>query len=440
MMNNYETLLFLVVLFGLIYLFDRKNFTKEAPLMYIRKIRKGISFLNNFGLKHKKFFKIFGDMGIIFTFGITGLWYVFAEKKYKRWSDLFLVFAALLSFVFLTGVFESPVAAIILTLLGASGATFTLLLESARAIVMKELTVPAVQLALPVEISGAPIFYIPLEYFLSAIFVIVVIHEFSHAFVSVAHNIKVKSVGYGFLAFLPLGFAEPDEAKLKKADSIVKSRVYSAGSFSNIVCTVIVLMLTSFLYAPSGFDYNGLVSDMPSVVLPEKGTITKMNNVTISGDYSFYNTILNCSPNQTIDVTVNNKEYMLMLASSPQNSSLPFMGIKRDRFSTHMSLKPDYALFLAGAGAVGGFMIWLINGAYMYLFWIWFISFAIALVNLLPIKVGLPLDGGFMFEELMKKITTAKRAAKISYRVSLITLFVILFNFAGPFIMKYIPF
>ncbi|MCK5176206.1 MAG: site-2 protease family protein, partial [Candidatus Aenigmarchaeota archaeon] len=291
-MNNYESLIFLVVLFGLIYIFDRKNFVKEGPLMYIRKIRKGIPFLEKYGTKYKKFFKLFGDAGIIFSFGITGLWYIFAEKKYKNWTNLLLIFLSLASFVFLIGIFENPILAGILTLTGASGLTFFLLLQSSKAIIIKELTVPAVQLALPFEISGAPIFYIPLEYFMSAIFVVVVVHEFSHAFVSIAHNIKVKSVGYGFLAFLPLGFAEPDDKQMKKSSSLVKSRVYSAGSFSNIICSIVLLIAISLLYAPSGFDYNGLVEDMPSSVLPEKGTITMINNIPITGDITFYNTMV----------------------------------------------------------------------------------------------------------------------------------------------------
>ncbi|RLG15031.1 MAG: hypothetical protein DRN66_00310 [Candidatus Nanohalarchaeota archaeon] len=439
-MNNFETLIFLGILMGLIYLCDRKNFTKEAPLMYIRKIKKGLPFLEKYGSRHKKFFKTFGDMGIVFTFGITGLWYIFAEKKYKRWTDLLLVFLAIISFVFLIGIFEKPIASAVLTLVGASGVVFMMLLESAKAIITKKLTTPAVQLALPFDIAGAPIFYIPLEYFLSAIFVIVIIHEFSHSFVSIAHDIKVKSMGYGFLAFLPLGFAEMDEKKLKKAPSLVKSRVYSAGSFSNIICTILVLILVSLVYAPSGFDYRGLVPDMPSAILPEKGTITQIDNNSIYGDISFYNTLANCVPNQTISITVNDENYMLKLTSNPQNESIPFMGIKRERFSTHMSAKPGIALTLAKAGIAGGFLLWVINSMYMHLFWIWLISFAIALVNILPIKFVLPLDGGFMFEELMKKMTTAKKAARLSYYVSVITLFVILFNFVGPFIMELVPF
>ena len=439
-MNNYESLIFLVVLFGLIYIFDRKNFVKEGPLMYIRKIRKGIPFLEKYGTKYKKFFKLFGDAGIIFSFGITGLWYVFTEKKYKNWTNLLLIFLSLASFVFLIGIFENPILAGILTLTGASGLTFFLLLQSSKAIIIKELTVPAVQLALPFEISGAPIFYIPLEYFMSAIFVVVVVHEFSHAFVSIAHNIKVKSVGYGFLAFLPLGFAEPDDKQMKKSSSLIKSRVYSAGSFSNIICSIVLLIGISLLYAPSGFDYNGLVEDMPSSVLPEKGTITMINNIPITGDITFYNTMVNITPNQTITLVVNNEKHTLTLASNPQNDSLPFIGIQRDRFSTHMSLKPNITALLLGAGIIGSFTIWFFDAIYMHLFWIWLISFALALVNILPIKVVLPLDGGFMFEELMKKMTNAKRASKLTYLVSLITLSVILFNFIGPFLVKHLPF
>ena len=439
-MNNYETLIFLGFLIGIVYIFDRKNFTKEAPLIYIRKIKKGISFLEKYGSRYKNFFKLFGDTGIIFTFGISGLWYIFSEKKYRRWTYILLIFIALISFVFLLGVFQNPLASAIFILCGASGVIFIMLVESAKGIFTREITTPGVQLVLPFNITGAPVFYIPLEYFLTALVVIIIVHEFSHSFISIAHNIEIKSVGYGFLAFLPLGFAEPNEKKLQKAPSLVKSRVYSAGSFSNIICAFLIMILLSLLYVPGGFKYNGLVPDMSSSILPEKGIITQINNNSIRGNIDFYNTFINLTPNQTINITVNNKKYLLKLASHPKNSSFPYIGIKNELFSNHMAVKPGISVMLKKAGNTGLFLIWFINSLYMYFFWIWLISIAVALVNILPIKHILPLDGGFMFEEIMKKITNAKKAALISYYVSLITLFIILFNFIGPSIMKFFPF
>ncbi|OYT33893.1 MAG: hypothetical protein B6U87_02860 [Candidatus Aenigmarchaeota archaeon ex4484_52] len=347
------------------------------------------------------------------------------------------MFADSKAFVFLTGIFSNPLIALILTLTGASGLIFSLLLYSSKLIISKNLTQSAVQLVLPVNIPNAPVFFLPLEYFLSAIFVIVIVHEFSHAFVSIAHNIKVKSVGYGFLAFLPLGFAEPDEAKIRKAHSVVKSRIYAAGSFSNMLLTILLLLITFLIYTPAGFNYNGLIENMPSSILPEKGTITQLNNISIKTDYDFYNAIINYAPNQTINLTVNNQKYNLKLASNPQNSSLPFIGIKTEKYiTTEKSIKPEIEYVLSKLGFIGEGIINFINYLYLHLFWILNLSFAICLVNILPIKHVLPLDGGFMFEELLKKITSKKNTKKYSYYASVITLLIILFNIIGPYLIR----
>src|SRR3990167_4033784 len=58
-----------------------------------------------------------------------------------------------------------------------------------------------VGLVLPFK--GKGIFYVPFFYWIISIFVIAVVHEFSHGLIARAHNIKVKSSGF---AFLGIGF------------------------------------------------------------------------------------------------------------------------------------------------------------------------------------------------------------------------------------------
>ena len=70
-----------------------------------------------------------------------------------------------------------------------------------------------VGLVLPFKAKG--VFYVPFFYWIISIFVIAVVHEFSHGLIARANNIKVKSSGFAFLALLvpiiPAAFVEPDE-------------------------------------------------------------------------------------------------------------------------------------------------------------------------------------------------------------------------------------
>lgn len=56
---------------------------------------------------------------------------------------------------------------------------------------------PGVGLVLPFKAKG--IFFVPFFYWIISIFVIAVVHEFSHGLIARAHNLKVKSSGFAFL-------------------------------------------------------------------------------------------------------------------------------------------------------------------------------------------------------------------------------------------------
>jgi len=77
---------------------------------------------------------------------------------------------------------------------------------------------PGVGLVLPFKVKGA--FFVPFFYWIISIFIIALVHEYAHGVVARAHNIKVKSSGFAFLAILipiiPAAFVEPDEKKFKE--------------------------------------------------------------------------------------------------------------------------------------------------------------------------------------------------------------------------------
>ncbi len=425
-MSNYFSLVVLLILIIAVYVFDRKNFKKEAPLFYLRRTKRGLDFIKKFSEKHKKFFERFSDLGIIFSFGALGAWYMFKSKKSKgiliktvlSFALFYLVFGALLKSA-------APEAIVPASFFGASGFIVTYLLKAAYDMIFVSAALPAVQLVLPINIPNAPIFFVPIDFWLISIFVILVAHEFSHAFVAKAQGINVKSLGYGFLAILPLGFAEPDQDQIKKSKSLVKTRIYGAGSFANFIVALLSIPLIvgiMFAYSHSvdmvGVSYNGTIEDMPADgLLPEKGIITMMGGNETKDLYNLSVVMDAYSPGDMLTVLVDGEEYTLVLAENPDNESRAFMGISDLQQETVNTI----------SGTLGNIIVPVLMYMFTLLNFIFMLNLGIGLANLLPIK---PLDGGLMLEEILKT-AGFKGWKKIAKLVSISILMLLLFNLFG---------
>ncbi|MCK4927513.1 MAG: site-2 protease family protein, partial [Candidatus Aenigmarchaeota archaeon] len=332
-MSNYFSLAVLLALMIIVYIFDRKNFKKEASLFYLRRTERGLAFIERFSSRHKKFFEKFSDLGIIFSFGTLGAWYLFKSRKSKGILIKTVLSFALFYIVF--GVVLKSVFPEVLSLFGASGFIVAYLLEAAYDMIFVAAALPAVQLVLPINIPNAPVFFVPIDFWLISIFVILVAHEFSHALVAKAQGINVKSLGYGFLAILPLGFAEPDQEQIKKSKSLVKTRIYGAGSFANFIVALLSIPLilgVMFVYSGSvdavGVSYNGTIEDMPADgLLPESGIVTMIDENEAKDIYNLSLVMDTYRPGDTITILVNSEEYTLVLAENPDDESKAFMGI-----------------------------------------------------------------------------------------------------------------
>ncbi|MCK5593852.1 MAG: site-2 protease family protein [Candidatus Aenigmarchaeota archaeon] len=426
-MSNYSSLLILLALIAIVYLLDRKNFKKEGTLFYLRRTEKGLKFIERFSSKHKKFFGIFADLGILFSFGTLGAWYLFKTKKSTG-----IIWKTLMSFSFfymVFGVLLKTIFSGVLSLFGASGFIVAYLFKSAMDIITAPASVAAVQLVLPVNIPNAPIFYVPIDLWLISIFVILVAHEFSHAFVAKAQGINVKALGYGFLAILPLGFAEPDEKQIKRSKSLVKTRIYGAGSFANFIVALITIPLllgVVFAYSNSvdvtGVSYNGTIADMPADgLLPMDGTITMISGNETRDFYNLSVVLGSFAPGDKITVTVDDADYDLVLASNPDNSSLAFIGISNLEQETVNTIP----------GRMGEITVSVLLYLLTLFNFIFGLNLGIGLFNLLPIK---PLDGGFMFDEIVKT-TGISHLKNVARFVSISVLVLLLFNIFIPFFL-----
>jgi membrane-associated protease RseP (regulator of RpoE activity) len=264
---------------------------------------------------------------------------------------------------------------------------------------------------------------IPFWYWIIGVLIVLLSHELSHAFVSRAENIKIKSFGLLSILVLPGAFVEPDERQLKKSSSLTKLKIYAAGSFANILIFFLatgisVVMFNSF-YAASGVTFDKVMPDSPAAAVDMEGkVITAINDNKILNTDDFRSIISKISPGQTIDVKTDQGDYNVKVAINPDNPSISYVGIANPR---------TYFYVISSFGQLSGAVDWI----YQLLVWIAFLNIGIGLVNMLPIK---PLDGGLVYEEIFKSIFK-KNVSTLVNVLSIITFAIILINVLGPYVL-----
>ena len=313
---------------------------------------------------------------------------------------------------------------IVLGFIGMAFIFYTLASGSVNVFIKPE-AAPVVAPVLPfVKIPGLP----PLlfTYWIISIFIVAVIHEFSHALLSVAHKIKVKSSGFAFFGPIPAAFVEPDEKQLAKKSRAAQLSVFAAGPFSNIITGILFFLIFAFLIAPYvasmgnvNFEIADVVNGSPAFLsgLQKGQTIESMNGLDASPK-NVSSVLASLEPNDILEIKSGGKTYTLKTDKNPQNQSKGFIGISIDA-----KLEPKRET----SKAYFSFMMWLRQ----LFFWLFALSLGIGLFNLLPLG---PIDGGRMLlVGLGSFMKDEKRAKKIFSFVSFVSLLLILINLAPWF-------
>lgn len=283
--------------------------------------------------------------------------------------------------------------------------------------------------------------YITFSHWIIAIFIIVVIHEASHALVALAHDLKIKNTGFGvfaiFVPFLPAAFVEPDEKELKKASDVAQYSIYAAGPFSNFLLMIPIFLLVAFLIPPvemgiftqEGFSFDPIIdaNNYPaSLINMTPGlTFNRFNNETFDSIVGPYEIMTSMVPNQTVNFGYYNETshkydyfYEVITTEHPNNGQQGFLGINNLR--TVFVPKPGFSI-------LSEVLSWF-KGLLQILFTV---TFAIGLINLFPAGM---LDGGRMFNlALSKLVKDKKKVEKLASFLALFFWIVILFGFVTYF-------
>ncbi|MCD6381859.1 MAG: site-2 protease family protein [Candidatus Aenigmarchaeota archaeon] len=283
-------------------------------------------------------------------------------------------------------------------------------------------------LILPAPVSGAHLQYgilwFPFQLWIIIIPLLIIPHEFFHGFISAANKIKIKSLGLILFLFIPGAFVEPDEKKLKTSKLMTQLRIYAAGSFANLLVAGMILLIVSvfhpYFYSPLGLGYQGNLKGYPAAQVNLSGIIEEINGVKITSVQTMRSVLSNISPNTTITIKTSTGTFNLSTVAN-KNLTGSFIGIAGP-FSTAYKIKSEFVIFKP-----------IIDGINLVLKWGFLFSIFIAMVNLLPMK---PLDGGLMLEAILKKYV--KDDGKIVNFVSILFLFILVFNIIGPYVMRII--
>ncbi|OED29999.1 site-2 protease family protein [Methanosphaera sp. WGK6] len=259
---------------------------------------------------------------------------------------------------------------------------------------------PTVSVILPgVDIPGSPI-YIPFVTGLLALATVLIIHEGGHGVLARVEGISVDSVGLLLLAVIPGAFVEPNQEEINKANGISKLRVYFAGPMFNIGLCLIALVITAGIggfiaseeiYTTDGVEITSVVPGSPSEGILSNGmVIYEINNQTITNTTFYMQALSDKQIGDNITVTTNTGVYNITLDENPNNTTKSYMGV---RSQNHQIVEPS------AQRKYGTILPAILSKLQELFYFIFFLNLAVGTFNLLPMK---PLDGGLIFEEILK--------------------------------------
>ena len=266
---------------------------------------------------------------------------------------------------------------------------------------------PTVSLILPgVDIPGSPL-YIPFGTGLIALATVLIIHEGGHGIIARVEGVSIKSVGLLLMVIIPGAFVEPDEDEVQKLNTISKLRIYSAGPIFNIGLCIISLILAMLIggfiasegvYTTDGMEIISVVPASPAEGILSQGSVIKeVDNHTVVDYNSYTSAMKGHKVGDMISIKTESGTYDIKMASNPNNSSMAYVGV---RAQEHVVVTDEFA------SKYGTLIPWLLSELRELFNMMFLLNFAVGTFNLLPMK---PLDGGLIFEELLKYDISPKR-------------------------------
>jgi len=308
------------------------------------------------------------------------------------------------------------------------------LVKNAYNLLTKPGAAPGAALVLPFEVKGA--FYVPFFYWISAIFIIALVHEFSHGIFARKYDMRIKSSGFAFLGIIlpiiPAAFVEPDEKELRKRPAKEQLSVFAAGPFANILLAFVVVgiaalvtpLVASNIIDQEGVLVTGVMDNYPAkeAGITGREIIRMIDKVEITNTINFSNILKTKNPGDTISLETDKSTYNIQLAENPQDKSKAYLGVYVQQ---NTDINPD---FIGKYGkTTATIILWLMG----LLYWLYVLNLGIGLFNLAPMG---PLDGGRMLLVGLQQFMKEEKAVKWWKNIGIFFLALVLINIMFAFV------
>lgn len=316
--------------------------------------------------------------------------------------------------------------------------SFILIFQSVYLMAKEPLEVDGSPLVLPgVPIMGTGGIVFPLVAGIITLFIIIIVHEFSHGVVARAHDVKIKSSGIVFIGPLIGAFVEPDEKKLTEKNDVATYSVLAAGPVSNLVLALIVFALWAFVAVPLTIAISQpagiIVESEPGFPAEAAGIhdqviITHINDKQVGDITAALAELKGLKPNETVILSNQETYFNITATAHHKNESQGYLGIMLGN-----KLEPRWDNLPGSAAYVS--MHWL-SKQFGLLHWVWFISLLVGILNVFPIFIT---DGARMLQITTQKLIPSKETAKkVWVLINKICLIALLFLVFYPFIFPLI--
>lgn len=372
--------------------FDRKNIEFKYIIL-LRKTKKGLKILDKIA-SFKRFWKVVGAIAIVSCFlmmvdGLRGI--------------------VIASFMIISGQIKESLGGLVLPVPSAT------------------------------PVFGPGFIGLPFLFWIIILPTILFPHEIAHGIMCRLEKIKIKSMGVILLLVLPGAFVEPDEDEIKKSRLITKLRIFSAGSFANLLVACLIFtpffgigLLPNLIWSNIATGYLKITevnSTSPAgrAGLESGMIITEINGNKVEISYldflsANYLTkyIKKIKAGDTINITANGKLYEIPVEEIKINNvTRLFIGINNENVLPDP--KCDEATF------------YFVSNLFT---WMWILNYAVAVFNILPVY---PLDGGLILKSLTEKISK-KYSDQIVISITTLVSLLVLFTIIGPYIMRVLQF
>ncbi len=388
-------------------------------LVQMWKTKKGLGVLEKLAKKHPRFWRAYGNFGIILAFGFLGALYVFRKRPILQRlalagiSSLFILSPVITSLLLSnTSMLPELAPAGLAYLLGYGPSLGVNAVLSGvdvlhRLLAGQHVVARAGPVIPGVNIKGSPFQNIPWYGWL--VFpILLIVHEMSHGILARLGKIRIKSAGVILAGLLPLGaFVEPDDKKLERAEPEKTLPLFAAGSTANYFTAFTVFVLLSLVVSPL-FQVTGLNQqfenylDYPLVVassnsnIPSGVKIMAINGFKVRTISDIHNITSQLGPGANVTLLTDRGEIRTKLNQEARLGV--YLTQEYTRLPVYLSLIYHFVNFLS---------------------LVVFFNYVVGLMNLLPI---VPLDGGLMLREFLWKVfgLDKKMAFSLTVLVSVI--------------------